>query len=339
VNAVLTGGSSNVPCDWSVSIDSNVVDKVAAYLEGKNIGQADTARVEKLIELKLKKTIRFDTMPFLLENVRLVRNYPNNLRPAHTLAAFRLLDHIDDTCPKKTSPYLCYKKSLDELKIEARLDFEKFLDDVRYSNTFSQIELKAQFTFAFLLELAVLRLSPGTASAKFTDLINFCIFKLGKLPQRELRIAWEFFSNSSKHPFFGPIHVPAIELSKKIKGMAWDLTHWRSLEQFATHTKLGSFFIPFFASFDGRFLNLIDLSPTDYMVIDDTSKQVLFGQYYDTSFLKILDEHVSPLARPEFTTEKIEYRRRMPLNKDYLDKVIVELESIILNMTESLKSQ
>ena len=63
----------------------------------------------------------------------------------------------------------------------------------------------------------------------FFELLKFLHDELARLPQFEIYVAHRFFLLSSREPFFSPVQQNAMDLDRKIRSMAWDLTHWRSL--------------------------------------------------------------------------------------------------------------
>ncbi|ENJ2867773.1 hypothetical protein AB0530_004857 [Vibrio parahaemolyticus] len=91
----LTGGTSSVPIDWSFSFDSNVGERVRAYVNHENINKKDQDRIITLLKLKKEYSLQTDLVPFLFENLRLSREDNKNLRPLNTILAFKKLDHID----------------------------------------------------------------------------------------------------------------------------------------------------------------------------------------------------------------------------------------------------
>jgi len=96
VQARITGGKSTVLLDYSLSFDSNFAEKLRATLNGEKIQPIDRARVIEVLMLKANNArVQFDVMPFLYENIRLVRDDKNNKRPLNTLIAFRMLDYLN----------------------------------------------------------------------------------------------------------------------------------------------------------------------------------------------------------------------------------------------------
>lgn len=114
---------------------------------------------------------------------------------------------------------------------------------------------------------------------------------------------------------------------KAIRGMAWDMTLLRLLEQVATATQNGSFFIPYFVTNDSRWRELLRLSPVKMMVIDDKDHRVLIARRNEREFRAILKECLQDELHPYMTLELIEQRRQAAKNlqPDAL-KALVEQE-------------
>ncbi|EDV0528952.1 hypothetical protein KAC00_004724 [Salmonella enterica] len=91
--------------------------------------------------------------------------------------------------------------------------------------------------------------------------------------------------------------------------MAWDMVLLRLLEQAATATQNGSFFIPYFVTNDGRWRELLRLSPVKMMVIDDRDHRVQVARQNEKEFRAIFIECLQGELRSCMTPETIEKRR------------------------------
>lgn len=145
-------------------------------------------------------------------------------------------------------------------------------------------------------------------------------------------LAWAFLSAPNKIRFFGPLSGVKKELLKALRGMAWDISHVRTLETMSTATNMGSFFIPFFVSFDERFSELIKLNQIQVLVIDDRLKRMHCLATGESDFQVKLNSCMSKKCRNEMTAEKSEIRRsfELPINdlKHILDNQSIVLERI-----------
>ncbi|MEZ8365751.1 hypothetical protein AB6C96_11385 [Vibrio cyclitrophicus] len=309
----LTGGTSSVPIDWSFSFDSNVGERVRAYVNHENINKKDQDRIITLLKLKKEYSLQTDLVPFLFENLRLSREDNKNLRPLNTILAFKKLDHIDWDSFEK-DPYkpkfICNEQ---ELLKESERDYESFVTNEEVKNR----EYKAVFTQVILFELAILWLkNPTKPDEVFSKLIDFCVLQLGKLPKYELLVALQFLEKPKRVRFFGPLADVAKKIESDLKGMAWDISHVRTLETMSTITALGSFFLPFFVSFDDKFSELLKLNQINFLVIDDRLKRMHSASVHELRFQIKLDECMSEevLSKSSYKESEMRKQYMLPIN-------------------------
>lgn len=319
IQNVITGGKSKVLIDWSFSFDSNVAEKVRAYVNHEDINQIDRERVITLLKLKNEYSLQTDLLPFLFENLRLSRNDRKNERPLNTIVAFKKLDYLDwesfEKNPAKPE-FLCNEESLLE---EAVNTYENLIND----NEVKKREYKALFTQVFLFELAILWLrNKSSPEEVFESLIDFCVLQLKKLPKYELMFAWMFLKNQNKVRFFGPLAGISKKLTKSLRGMAWDMTHMRTLETMSTATNMGSFFIPFFVSFDEKFSEILKQNQIQVLVIDDRLKRMHSASQGELDFQIVLNKCMSKNVLNEMTTEKSDIRRSYDLPRNDLEHIL-----------------
>jgi hypothetical protein len=314
VQAGLTGGRSNVLIDFSLSFDSNFAEKLRAVIAGENIQQADRDRVIEILMLKARnRHVQFDVMPFLIENTRLARDEPSNERPLNTLIAFRMLDHLDWDAFQNAPGRFVFDASYEDLKALLRRDAEAFLAELQASEQINHHEAKSAGTQALLLRFAQLWHEERKRDKNriLRELFRFSIHKLGAIPLTEMRLIWNGMTSHQGSPFFGPIMGRSPEMLQKIRGMAWDMTLLRFMEQIATVSQVGSFFIPYFVSMDRRWRDLLRLNPVRLMLIDDAHRRVLFARTDELEFQRVLGECTQTEFQSEMTSEKVEARRRL----------------------------
>ncbi|MBB6249163.1 hypothetical protein [Rhodanobacter sp. A1T4] len=312
VQARLTSGKTTVPLDYSLSFDSNFAEKMRATLNGEKIQQADHDRVIEVLMLKAKNSrVQFDVVPFLYENVRLVRDNENNMRPLNTLIAFRMLDHLNWEAFRNDPSRFDFGVPADTLKASLRPDAEAFLTDLFANQSIVHHEAKSLGIQALLLRFATLwrNQSKRDIGRILHELLQFCVSELGFIPTTELSLIWSGIRNKEVAPFFGPVINPSAKLFKAARGMAWDMTHLRLMEQTARLTQFGSFFIPHFVSIDERWRTLLRLNPVRFMVVDDARNSMLLARTHELTFQEALHECAGETFLGEVNAEKIEARR------------------------------
>lgn len=313
VQTRLTGGQSSPLIDFSLSFDSNFAEKVRAAIAGENIQQVDRNRVNEILMLKARnRNVQFDVIPFLIENTRLTRDAPHNERPLNTLIAFRMLDHLDWDALRDDPSGFLFDAPYEELKASLRPEAEAFLSELQASELVTHHEAKSAGTQALLLRFAQLWHEECKPDKRriLGELLRFSIHKLGAIPLTELHFIWSGMTSELGSPFFGPITGRSKKMLEEIRGMAWDMTLLRVLENTATASQSDSFFIPYFVSIDRRWRHLLRLNPVSLMLVDDTQGRALFARTDELDFHRVLEQCNQTELQSEMTPEKIEARRR-----------------------------
>lgn len=311
VQARLTGGQTTVPLDYSLSFDSNFAEKLRATLSGESIQPIDRARVLEVLMLKANNAkVQFDVLPFLYENLRLARDNEENRRPLNTLIAFRMLDHLNWAAFREDPDHFDFGSSAESLKAHLRPDAEAFLAEAMTNASVMHHEAKSLGIQALLLRFATLWHERKPVSQRILgELLDFSLSHLGFLPITELSLIWSGINGKVVAPFFGPITGRAKTMLQDIQGMAWDMTHLRLMEQTATLSRLGSFFVPHFISIDRRWREILRLNPIRLMLIDDSQKSVLFARANELDFQLACNACASTTIQAQRSPEKVAVRR------------------------------
>lgn len=314
----LSGGRSNVLLDYSLSFDSNFAQKLRAVVHGSNISAIERERVVSVLRLKAANPrVQFDILPFLNENTRFAREDLTNQRPLETLIAFRMLDHLDWPAFLADSSRLDFGESTESLAERLRPGEETFLTSQYNDARILKQEAMALGTQALLLRLATLRRKhKQDLLSVLRGLLDFSIFELGSIPITELTLIWNGLSSKQPNAFFGPLMNPSADIVKDARGMAWDLTHLRSLQDMVRLTHLGSFFVPYFVSFDARWRRLLRLNPIRLLLLDDKTGHQAVGRTLDQDCHPLLDRALSSEARQVMTPAKVAARREVARNLD-----------------------
>ncbi|EWS77969.1 hypothetical protein LPH50_10040 [Xylella taiwanensis] len=300
--------------DFSLSFDSNVAEKRRAAIAGENIQRADRDRVIQILMLKARnRHVQFDVMSFLIENRRLARDEPSNERPLNTLIAFRMLDHLDWHAFQHDPSRFVFDAAYEDLKALLRPDAEAFLTESHTSKCIDEHEAKSAVVQALLVRFARLWHEERKRDKHhiLRELCRFSIHQLGVIPLTELQLIWSGMTSSQGSPFFGPIMGRSTEMLQKIRGMAWDMTLLRVMEQNATaKSNQADFFIPYFVSMDRRWRHLLRLNSVMLMVINDADGSVRCARTDALEFQRVLGACIQTEFQSEMTSEKIAGRRR-----------------------------
>jgi len=320
-----SGQKVEIPLDFSLSLDSNVAERFRVWEGGGCLSGTDKQKMEKLIPFIKDSSFNFDYSFFILENL-LDSMDPNNYRPFDTIRALKRFD------------YLHYNKenfSIDQPEfVENREKAGKRTIDTLYAfhnNNESQKTLdRRKIMYLMLLQALIFKPQEElTLEEKISSLVNFSLDTLGGFAKEELYFAWKFLKYGESLRFFDPVSQLSNKTINKVKGMSWDLFATRYQETLASMRRDNSkFFVPFFASFDNRFVELTDACPIKCVVIDHMDKRVTIIHLDEQEFQKDINHSISTevqkkLSNPE---EKLKRMNNRP-SSGFLDKEIAKLES------------
>jgi len=106
--------------------------------------------------------------------------------------------------------------------------------------------------------------------------------------------------------FFDPVSQIGKKTKGKLRGMSWDIFALRYQETMASKSYEGDFCIPFFASFDNRFVELTKACPIRAVLIDEVCENVITIQLDELEFQSELINSMSSemLAELNDSTKK-----------------------------------
>ncbi|MBR8070943.1 hypothetical protein KDW23_26950 [Burkholderia cenocepacia] len=271
-------GKAPIKIDFSISLDKNVTDAVRLFVEGKQPSQPQN--LYKLLKLACGRGARsfnFDYFAYLSEEFEHFSVEGNN-RPVQTLRALKKLDHFAPGALDESPGKPIFTVSEDEIDsiVQDTLKTVVFAEPMRYLQT------RRLATYLVLLKAALLnwhgqQREPVQA---LEELVMFSLETLGKFPKAEIYFAWKLLGGAGEVPlFFTPVTQPTMKSLERLRSMSWDLTLFRMAELLsATPRTIGTghadFFVPFVASYDGKFREMVDACPLQAIVIDYTFKAV-----------------------------------------------------------------
>ena len=300
IQARVNGGVSIIEKDWSFSFDSNVGKNISLYVNHRDQNPSDKERVISLLRAKRKYNLQTDFIPFIFENIPEIKKDRENKRPLESLIAFKRLDYIDWDSFEKNPYEPVFHPNETQIRNEALETLNIFMNNSEVERR----EYMALATRVLINEMAITWYENNRDPvATMVHLLKFCLKGLCSLMKFELIQAAKFVENPGGHRFFQPIADKSKECISKIRGMAWDMVHFRSMESASSMSTKGSFFIPYFVTFDQGFKWLIENNLVDFMVFDDHTKKLQTGfvgeQEKQNLLNKYLDKEIVELLQPE----------------------------------------
>jgi hypothetical protein len=325
-----------IPIDYSLSLDSNAAEKFRVWESGGSLDKEE-GRFEGLVRFikeGKEQGFNFDYSFFIIENL-IDSMRPENHRPFNTIRALKRFDHLeyekdsfDIRRPKFSEAHeQSGKRAIDTLHaFHSSKEIKGFLN-------------RRKGLYLILLKAILLRehkyLGLGT---KLEILVEYSLDALGAFAKTEIYFAWKLLKHGKDLRFFDPVSQLGKKSLHRIKSMAWDLFAVRYQETLASKSNIGDFYVPFFASFDNRFVELAQACPIRAVLIDDVDKRVMTIHLDEYEFMVDLNQSISTELnrRLQDPAEKIKRMSEKPTEEE-LDKRASELEQILESIVNKSK--
>lgn len=279
------------PIGYTLSFDTQVAEAFRCYECGKNV--ADWDWFHQLIIFVKEREFNFDYTFYIVEDLANSLDLSNK-RPFNTVRALKRFDYLDldsfKSTPKK--PFFSEdRESAGKRAAEAIYSFQ--------SNEFIQRSLTRRKGLKLVL-LKALQLrwkSRLDYMENLSELIDYSMRHLGRFAKMEMYFAWKLLKYGDEFSFFYPVVQRTESALTKLNGMSWDLFSMRNQEVLASLSKTGRFQIPFIATFDRRFKELIKACPVRCLLIDDQDKLLNTIFVDELEFLTEIHNAIQPEAR------------------------------------------
>lgn len=263
-------GQAKILLDYSIMLDKNVCEQIRRYVNGSQSSNPEAlGQLLNLVRGRREQGFNYDFMAYLAEELEHFHK-PDNDRPLQTFRALKRLDFLDETS-LPTYPKL-FTSSAVEIAVQRAVD-EMITKAIR-TGALADLQRCQLVGYAVLLQALLLRWDGASLESGMKSLVKFSINTFGKLAKIELYFGSKLLtSNRSLPRFFQPIATPSRSALGKARSMSWDLTLFRAAEIMAVvGRRVGGqtpeFFLPFLASFDGKFTDMVAACPLRAIVVD-----------------------------------------------------------------------
>jgi hypothetical protein len=272
----MRNGPAPILMDYSIALDKNICEILRCYV--KNVGFSRPDDVYKLLQLmrgEEKPNFNYDFFSYLVEEYEHM-SVPNNVRPFETLYALKLLDRLEIS-DFSSFPKLAIK---DEAKDQAMLEAQQTMSWFFANDLLSEFRAGHRAVYAMLLKALLMKWSGASQETALAELAAFSLEVLGKFAKREIYFAWKMLGGDGQdYRFFAPAATPSRKSISNLMGMSWDLTMLRWAEMMSALQRahadgVPDFFLPFVASADQRFRDMIAACPLKAIVLDRQNKIV-----------------------------------------------------------------
>lgn len=328
-------GRIEIAIDYSLSLDSNAAERFRIWEKGGSLDNEE-GRFEGLVRFikeGKEQGFNFDYSFFIIENF-LDSMRPENHRPFNTIRALKRFDHLEY---EKDSFSIRNPKFLESLDESGKRTIET-LHSFHSSNDIKEFLRRRKGLYLILLKAVLLREQKVLSLQKQLEIIvEYSLDALGAFAKTEIYFAWKLLKHGQDLRFFDSVSQLGKKSLHRIQGMAWDLFAVRYQETLASKSNIGDFYVPFFASFDNKFVELAQACPIRAVIIDDIDKRVMTVHLDEYDFMLDLSQSITAKLndRLQDPYEKIK-RMSKKKTEEELDLRATELEQILQSIVNKL---
>lgn len=321
-------GPARILMDYSIALDKNICEIMRCYVN--NVGFSRPDDVHKLLQLVRgieKPNFNYDFFSYLVEESEHM-SVPHNARPFETLYALKVLDRLG------ASDFVGFPRLLvkSEVRQQAMMDAQQTMSWFFANDRLAEFRTGFRSVYAMLLKGLLIKWSGASQEAVLAELAAFSLDVLGKFAKREIYFAWKMLGGDGhQYRFFAPAATPSRKSLSNLKGMSWDLTMLRWAEMMSALQRphadgMPDFFLPFVASADRRFRDMIVACPLKAIVLDRKNKIVNSVFRDEMEFQIRLQEQVGKAGLSFGTSTDQGRRHNAPLRVGLIEDAIVALE-------------
>jgi hypothetical protein len=318
-------GRIEIPLDYSLSLDSNAAERFRIWENGGSLDK-EQDKFEGLVRFIKEgkyKGFNFDYSFFIIENLIDSMKLDNH-RPFNTIRTLKRFDHLE----YNKNSFNILNPEFTETREQAGKRAIEALHAFHSSKEIQGFLNRRKGLYLILLKAVLLREQKDLGlNERLRALIEFSLDTLGAFAKTEIYFAWKLLTHGKNFRFFDPISQISKKSLHKLRGMSWDLFAIRYQETLASKSNIGDFYVPFFASFDNRFVELAKACPIRALIIDDRDKRVMTIHLDEVEFIMDINNSITTQVnnRLQDPEEKIKRLSNKP-SVESLDRKAVELE-------------
>lgn len=319
-------GRIEIPIDYSLSLDSNVAEKFRIWENNRSLDK-EQERFDGLVRfIKDGEAggFNFDYSFFILENLIDSMTLDNH-RPFNTIRALKRFDHLKYN--KESFDIL--NPEFIETREQAGERATETLHAFQLSEEIQGFLKRRKGLHLILLKAVLLREQEKlNLNEKLSSLVEFSLDALGAFAKTEIYFAWKLLKHGKDLRFFDSISQLGDKSLHRIRGMSWDLFAIRYQETLASKSNIGDFYVPFFASFDNKFVELTKACPIRALIIDDRDKRVITIHLDEVEFMTDISCSITPQLNNQLQDPYEKIRRlSSKLSSEILDRREQALET------------
>lgn len=318
-----------IPIDYSISLDTQAVSYFHRFFidPAHNKLPSDFKEFFKFIA---DPQVNSDPIPHMIENIYNLKNGGNIHAIYDVKYAYEKFRNIDYNYYIKENKFR-FLLNDSEIKKIAQEQISREIYKLSDSQFFDEYEKNFNIQYIIILIIAVIRWKYpqkhiNTILYKYFEM---CQEYIGLLPVRDANLAYAVFLGKTE--FYNKIEKNSDDFIRKLKGMAWDIFHFRHLEKVTTLkiSDYTDYFFPAICSFDNSFVQLIDFYKLKGLAYRKGSSKIYpFYSFGMEDMVELTDKGRKKIEEDFFNDEAIMARQMNYENKaKNFKNVILKLES------------
>ncbi|KAF0854971.1 hypothetical protein [Pantoea dispersa] len=323
-------GVSTFKIDYSISLDSQALSYLQPYINGKKAGLDDD--IEEIFKFISHENTQVDSVLYEIENLKNMDDSSNHHKIFDKLLGYEFIKKFD-TYKFYQTGCLSSKMSKAELLLNTDRHFGNMLRKNKNEEFRKAILERYNHIYIYLLKISIIQISSPSRSFKnkMLDIFRFAHDKACFFAVRELIVAAEFFEKGTDFKFFNKIHKNSKNIWQALRGMTWDLVHYRYLEQAITFN-MGNgerYFFPGLLTCDKGFIEVMELTSLKAVAFNSNGGPPI--PFFHSKDMEKITANIPELYNFHSklsTKENVEKRESMRNSIDYnLTSLVIELET------------
>ncbi len=312
------------PLEYSVSFDTQVAEAFRIYEGGKSVSDWDWFyQLVMLVKGREDNSFNFDYTFYMIEDLVHTLDL-SNMRPFETVRALKRFDYLD-IGSFRNNP----KKPVFNIdRIQSGRKAAEAISSFQNSKEIQDSLARRKGLKLILMKGMQLRwLDKKDYIKNLEKLVTYTIDHLGRFAKLELYFAWKLMKHGEEYRFFGHLMQKSKKAIEKLSGMSWDLYSLRHQETMASKSYKARFYVPFIASFDRRFKELIEACPIRCMLVDERDKRISLIFFDDSEFFQDINKAITDSDRNRLSDPQEKLKRlKNPVSHAALDEHLNNLE-------------
>ena len=258
--ATLAWENATYPIDFSISLDTQAVSCIEPYLGKRTSGLPKD--FEEVFFFLAKKETNFDPLPYMLENLRNIKDPLKHNAIYKKVRGYEILKSIDAE-QLRINGQAVSKLSDEQLNKATQETVASMWEKAQDHPFFEHLDRIQTIFLVIIMKCICIQLDKSKQSLhmKIKKLVHFMDQSLQSVFLSEVLLGKRYFLLGQKLKFFEKIHRGRDNLLPDLNAMAWDLYHFRQMTHMLSKdlAQDAHYYFPAMLTFDKGFADILDI--------------------------------------------------------------------------------